>query len=161
MSLKLDYGGTDQRVVSFLEKKKPSLIAALVQKMQALMIALQAHIVSDKLSGQMLQHRTGKLIGSVRLNPDPPTSAGNEIIGGVQAGGGVAWYARVLNDGGVFDVKQRLVTQVFGHKLNHPVFTKPYQMHFPPRDFTKSSLADMRSTIIEGLQATAKEVMES
>jgi len=70
--LRIDFDGSDQRLLAYIRSRMPVLREALRIKMTGLMIALQAHIVGEKLSGQVLHHRTGKLIDSIRL--DPPSS---------------------------------------------------------------------------------------
>src|ERR1700761_6354129 len=84
-------------VEAALRGKADTIIAALVQRTQAIDEALQAKITGEKLSGQMLHQRTGKLIGSVRTIP--VTNDGATITGGVQAGGGPAYYAKFQNYG--------------------------------------------------------------
>ena len=92
--LRIDFEGSDERLLAFVRSRMPVLREALRIKMTGLMLMLAAHIVGDKLSGQVLHHRTGKLIDSVRLNPSQATASENEVAGGVESSGGPAWYGR-------------------------------------------------------------------
>src|SRR5208337_3937723 len=105
--LRIDFEGSDERLVAYIRSRMPELREALRIKMSGLMLLLQAHIVGDKLSGQVLHHRTGKLIDSIRLDPPEAAASENEVEGRVLGGGGPAWYGRVHEYGGTFDVKER------------------------------------------------------
>jgi hypothetical protein len=88
---------TDLEVQEALQKKLPAILAAVVVKMNQLNTMLVAKIVGDKLQGQVLQHRTGKLAASVRS--EDSKIEGDTVTGSVQAGGGPAYYARFQNYG--------------------------------------------------------------
>src|SRR5208337_347526 len=98
--LRIDFEGSDQRLVAYIRSRMPELREALRIKMQGLMLLLQSRIVGSKLSGQVLHHRTGKLIDSIRLNPSEATATENEVTGGVQGAGAVAWYGKVWEETG-------------------------------------------------------------
>jgi len=155
--IRIEFDGTDQQLVAFVRSRMSVLREALRIKMNGLMLMLQAHIVGQKLSGQMLHHRTGKLIDSVRLNPAEATATENEVAGGVSAGGGPAWYAKLLQDGTraheIVPVNKKALAflldgkQVIVRRVMHPG-TKP----FP---FMTESAEETREQILAGLQSAA------
>lgn len=143
--LKISFNGSDERLAEYLRLRGEKVLSAVQKQMLLTMLRVQQHIQTDKLSGTVLQHRSGKLIGSVRV--EEVRVDGSEVTGSVQAGGGPAWYGRIHEYGGVFTAKGRISK---GGKRG-----QPYQMKFPERSFMRSSLADMRSQIFEDLKAAA------
>ena len=101
MSVQMSFGGSDQKVVAWLQLKGPKIIKAIATRLTLLMLKLQQHIVRDKLSGQVLHRRTGKLAGSIVAYP--AEVSGTTLIGRVEGAGGVAWYGRVHEYGGTHD----------------------------------------------------------
>lgn len=59
------------------------VLAALTNAMEDVMEGEQA-VVQRKLSGEVLKVRTGRLLGSVRINP--PAIEGETLTGSVEAG---------------------------------------------------------------------------
>lgn len=152
--LRIDFEGSDERLLAFVRSRMPVLREALRIKMTGLLILLQAHVVGQKLSGQMLHHRTGKLIDSVRLNPPQAMATENEVAGALQAGGGPAFYARPLHDGtGSFEIVPKTKKALMFILDGKTVFAKRV-MHpgFKPHPFMTESLDEMRDTIVAGLQ---------
>jgi phage gpG-like protein len=94
----LGFDGTDRRVVKALIGKGPALFQALRLKFSQLALRLQQKIQGEKLQGQVLQHRSGKLAGSIRALD--ATTDGTKVDVAVEGGGGVAPYAAVQNYGG-------------------------------------------------------------
>jgi hypothetical protein len=92
----VSFGGSDQRVIAALRTKAPQLEKAETDTLKRLMQEL-AITVRRKLSGEVLQAREGGLLRSVRS--DVNSHFGN-LIGRVQAGGGMLWWARVHEYGG-------------------------------------------------------------
>lgn len=127
-----------------LEAKGPRVFQFLSARMNDQAVRLQAHVVGSKLSGQVLQHRSGKLAGSVRVLPSSPTSLAAEV----QAGGGPAWYGRIHEYGGVFTYLRKNKNRAFGTNVT---------AHFPERSFMRTSLNDRRSQIINALSAALQE----
>src|SRR5256885_15543014 len=84
----------DVEFIQALERKGPAIISALVRRVNQLMVSLQSFIVSNKLSGQALARRTGKLAASIRYIP--AELKGTQIEGSVEGGGGPAWYGKLF-----------------------------------------------------------------
>jgi hypothetical protein len=98
MTVRMQFGGSDQKVASWLAGRGPVVVRVLTQRLTLLMLKLQQHIVREKLSGQVLHRRTGKLAGSIATVPI--TVDGTTLIGKVVGASGPAWYGRVHEFGG-------------------------------------------------------------
>src|SRR5258708_833231 len=99
LMLKISFlGGSDQRRVEGLRPKGRVIIQVLMTKLNALIFILQSYIVPQKLSGQVLNRRTGVLAGSVR--EIPAVLEGTKIVAAVEAAGGPAFYGAVHEYGG-------------------------------------------------------------
>ena len=142
----------------YLPAKGDAVIAALTARVTSVNAALQAKIAGDKLQGNPIKSHTDKLAGSVRTIPTQ--NDGSKISGGVEAGGGPAFYAKFLEDGSAphvirpKDPKGVLAfvvggKTVFARAVNHPG-TKAYL-------FMKGTLAEERGNIVEQLQDAAAE----
>lgn len=149
----LSFSGTDGTVIQRFFGKGAAIVHALATKLQALNFQLQAKIQGEKLQGQVLNQRTGKLAASVRALPVEEEAG--QIRGSVQAGGGPAFYGRIQEKGGTseYDIapvnKQALAFMLTGKQ----VFAK--LVHHPPlkaRPFMSTSLDEMSGEIVEGLQ---------
>lgn len=152
------FNNTDARVVAALREKAPRVEESLVRKMDSVTLRLQAHIVEDKLQGQVLQHRSGKLAGSIRQIP--PTFDGQTVTGEVQGGGGPAFYGRAHEYGA--HIPERLPVNARVLHWTGPSGESVFAMHaaafdLPERSFMRSSLEDMGGSIVEELQAAAAE----
>ena len=87
-------GGEQQ--VARLRNSRASILREVMIEVERLDAVVLSR-VQEKLSGGMLQQRSGRLLGSAHKNE--ATSDGNTVIGGVEAGGGVAFYARFQAQG--------------------------------------------------------------
>lgn len=96
--IQLSFNGSDEQVAAWLQKFGPTLIAALSKHLTFLMIKLQRHIQVDKLQGQVLAQRSGKLVNSIRT--EGVREEASQLVGSVQGAGGVAWYGVVHEYGG-------------------------------------------------------------
>lgn len=137
---------------------------ALEQKIQRLTIKLQAHVVADKLQGQVLNVRTGRLqrsIGQALVSTDMT------VTGIVST---AVKYAKPLEYGfsGTVNVREHLrtITQAFGKELKSPV-TATVRAHtmqmnlMPPHSFLRSALKDMRPEILQGIDDAVKEALKN
>lgn len=135
------------------------VILALKQRLQANMEALQGKIVSDKLEGNPIKSHTHKLAGSVRV-VDAEVKE-NVITAGVQAGGGVAPYAKFLEYGtGPHDIFPRNAKAlrflmgaevVFRMQVHHP--------GTPAFHFMTNAIEQQRAAIIASLKGAIKEAV--
>lgn len=162
--IRLSFNNSDERLVQNLREKGPRILAAAKTKMDGLMISLQAKIVGEKLSGQVLNRRTGKLSNSIRALPSDIESnfQGESIVGHVEGGGGPAFYGRVQEFGGdhaydIVPINAKALHFFIGGK---EMFLK--KVHHPPlkeRSFMRSSLEEYRETIFDSLRQSVREEM--
>jgi len=177
--LRIDFEGSDERLLAFVRSRRVQLQELLRLRMTATMTLLQSHIVGDKLSGQVLHHRTGKLIDSIRLNPPEATANENEVVGGVAGGGGPAFYGRIHEYGGTFDVKER--ERRFGFNRSGEIVklltksgavrkgiygvgqqkVKAHTVTFPERSFMRTSFSELRERIIAELQDAVNKALSA
>lgn len=98
MSIRLSFNDSDRLLIARLNGRGNAIIEALSTKLTALMLRLQQHIVRDKLSGQVLHHRSGKLAGSIVAYP--AQAEGSLLVGKVEGASGPAFYGQVHEMGG-------------------------------------------------------------
>ena len=122
-----------------------------------------ADLVRAKLSGQVLNVRTGHLRASIKSQLVEDSTS---LFGRVFSDGSVP-YAAIHEYGGVtrpHEIVARYAKalafqwhgeQVFFKRVNHP------GSKIPERSYLRSSLADMQNTIIEKLTSAAKEAAET
>ena len=150
----------EQAVIARFDAMPSKVHSALWRTLQALTLNLRDHVVNDKLQGQVLEHRTGKLSRSIDWNV---ADSGDNMVGAVFATG-TAPYAHRLEYGwhGDETVKtfQRRQTMAFGKPID-PItvtvnsFTR--KANQPARSFLRSSMKDQAAMIEKSLQdAVAK-----
>jgi hypothetical protein len=91
-------GDSGRRVLSVWKTRADTLEPRLAATMNMAMLRLQQVIQRDKLSGQVLNARSGKLRASI--NVPPVEVSGSTITGTVEGAGGPAWYGQVHEAGG-------------------------------------------------------------
>lgn len=94
----ISFNGTDKRVQATIQSGGTQLRASLAKTMDRLMLELQARI-QHKLMGEVLEHKSGKLLGSVIKLPVEVEP--QRIVGRVTAAGGPAFYGRIQEKGGL------------------------------------------------------------
>ncbi|WP_208448829.1 hypothetical protein [Burkholderia cenocepacia] len=149
----------ESQVIARIGRIVPNVRNALVQRVQRLVIALQVHVVADKLSGQVLNVRTGRLRRSVN---QAVTATDTTITGVVST---PVEYAPAHEYGfqGVVTVKAHLrqVTVAWGKPLATPVNATvrehTMKMKLPEKSFLRSALADQREDILRGIREGAAE----
>lgn len=133
------------------------------QAVHRLAIELQSYIVRNKLSGQVLNKRTGHLQQSIQQKVDETP---NEITGTVYSAGDVK-YAAIHEYGGTihhpggtaYYFNERLGKMVFlsnktAASFNFPR-TKPHDIVMPQRSFMRTSLAENEDHIVKVLTEAA------
>ncbi len=104
--IRLSFNSTDWMLRDALRTKQAKLVPALEDTLDTLMLQLQRRI-QQKLSGEVLQHRSGKALASV--NKEPTVREGSRIVGKVTGGAGPAFYLRIQEVGGTrtYDILPR------------------------------------------------------
>lgn len=122
-----------------------------------LSIQLSTHVKRDKLSGQVLKNRTGRLRRSINYRVE---GEGSKLFGIV---GTNVVYARAHEYGGPVTIRAHLrtITQAFGRKLKSPVTfeVRAHTVTYPERSFLRSALADMSTEIKQKLAQAMRKVL--
>ena len=147
-------------VLAGLQSLPDRLRVELNTEMEDIVAYLAMYVVTDKLSGQVLAQRSGRLAGSV--GGGVTTDAGGTVTGTVTAD---APYAGIQERGGVTKphtilpvtgraLKFRLGDQdVFASRVKHPGSV------MPERSYLRSSLVDLHDRIVGDLSdAVARSI---
>jgi len=163
MSIELTFGGSDKALLERIRAKGAQIVRSVLREMDIDMLKLQAHIVRDKLSGQVLKrgpntpgHSGGTLAASIRKGETE--LVGTEIVGQVLGAGGDAWYGRLHEFGTTSSYEIVAINKkALRFFIDGRAIIRRSVMHPPikERSFMRSSLEDMRSQIIEDLQNAA------
>ncbi len=134
-----------------LEAVPPRVLGNLRAAVQEETANLVAYIKDQKLSGQVLQSRSGHLRDSV--NPDFQESE-TSVVG--SAGTEVS-YAGVHEYGGVYNIREheRRLTMAWGRPVKEPrlITVQGHVAHYPERSFLRSSLEENAERIKANLAA--------
>ncbi len=155
----------DRELVARLAGTTPAVHDALLKKVQFLALKLQGWVVTRKLSGQVLNVRSGNLRRSITQAVDDFGEIG--VYGRVYSAGDVK-YAGIHEFGGVIHhpggtpyiidaavdgmIKTRFVSAAFPGRVAG--VTRPHDIPMPQRSFLRSSLSDMQAEITRDLKAT-------
>lgn len=136
-------------VLEGMRRRAKRVNGAVLEAMQRIVIGLESHVVTEKLSGQVLHRRSGVLSGAVHGTVE--AGPGGTIVGKVMVGK-QAWYGKIHEYGGVFTVPAhtRKITHFFGHQFPKGqtaralAQVRTYVMNVPERSFMRSGLEDFR-----------------
>jgi phage gpG-like protein len=155
-------GGED--LIAKFDSMSPSINASLKKSVGRLTLELLREVKADKLSGQALNVRTGRLRRSINQRIE---SNGTSVAGYV---GTNVKYGAYQEYGfhGQQTVKAhlRMMTQAFGRTVKEPhqimVSAHTRNVNYPAHSFLRSALSDMTNqiqiTIKEDLEKAAQEV---
>lgn len=149
------------QVARTLESRASVLMSALTTSVSLVMLKLQAHIVSEHLSGRPgLNQITGTLATSIRAIPAKVENG--EVSGGVEGAGGPAFYGRFHEFGTSrpYSIVPKNARALKFHVGGRTVFAK--SVNHPPiqeRSFMRSSLAEMRDQIVAEIQQSVTEAL--
>jgi phage gpG-like protein len=160
--IKAEIIGVDQ-VMAKMNAIYPGVRAAVKKSITASLFELVRHVALQKLHGQVLRNRTGRLWRSIHASD--VLDNGGEISGTV---GTNVEYARVHEYGfsGTVTVKahMRMITQAWGKNLKNPhevsVRSHGRQVNLPERSFLRSSLKELAPKLIARLQADINEALK-
>jgi hypothetical protein len=152
----------EETIPEALRGKFPAVMEALARRMTYLALRLQQKIVTEKLSGQVLAHRSGKLAGSIVAYP--AEEVGTRLVARVEGATPPAQYGIVHEFGGaktyvINPVNKKALRFMVGGKV---VFAK-YVFHppLPKRAFMAPALEEMRDEILESLRQAVGEGLSS
>jgi len=142
----------------------PAVVTAAIAAKSAALADQLLGLVRQKLSGGVLQSRSGALAGSVGV--DGPTIAGDRVVTRLFAGGDLK-YAAIQEYGGVTSPHDILPSrakalaflaggeQVFAKVVHHP------GSHIPERSYLRSSLAQMADAIESGMKSAVLDALQT
>lgn len=150
-----------ERLIERLRTAPQRLLSVMATRLNIEMVRLQSKIVTEKLSGQVLHRRTGKLAGSIRV--EPTTVEGTQLTASVLGAGGPAFYGAYHEEGvshawQITAVNARALhfvsggRDVYARSVMHP----PLAM----RAFMKPALEESAAGMKERLQAALDEELE-
>ena len=150
----------DTELVQKLQAIEPKVHDSLLATITRLSIQLQANIKSQKLSGQVLNTRTGTLRRSINQRVEDTTKSITGIVG---IGKDAQKYG-VMHEFGLRKVERvsahlRKIKQAFGRPI--PPMTINVSGHsravnYPERSFMRTALADMKGEIMAELSKAVK-----
>lgn len=151
----------DRELIARLKSMPASVHAALLAKVQALALKLEGHIKRNKLSGQVLNRKSGRLMRSINSKT---TQTPDSVFGVVFQSADVP-YGAIHEFGGqtrahlIVPKKAAILRfikggdKVFATRVNHP------GSKMPERSYMRSGLRDMSEEISKGIkQAVLREV---
>jgi len=141
----------EQRVRAALERFPAELISALQRGVGRALLLIQTRTKESKLSGQVLNVRTGRLRRSIATRMDPVTGDGK--VSGVVGTKVVYAGAHEFGFHGTVSVREHLRRS----KLGKPFYVSAHSrtMHLPERSFLRSSFRELQPQIRDEI---AKEV---
>jgi phage gpG-like protein len=153
----------DREVLTKFSHMPGGLQDKLANTITKLCIKLRVHVVQDKLTGQVLNVRTGRLRRSITY--DVTTPGASSVQGTV--GTNVA-YGRFFELGfqGTENVREhlRMVKEAFGKPIKDPrqVTVREHSRHvnMPAHSFLGSALADMRPEILTQIDQAVKDAIK-
>ena len=137
----------DAAVLARLDSLPDRVRARLEVAINTLAQKLRKHVIQDKLLGQVLNRVTGDLGRSIQETVE---SSATGVVGTVYSSGDVV-YGRIHEYGATFT---RRMSVAWGKNLRAP---HDVTYHYPERSFMRSSLADMRDDIVEGITNAVEE----
>ncbi|RKV74398.1 MAG: HK97 gp10 family phage protein [Neisseria sp.] len=151
--LKMEFIGGDV-LAAVLRSYGDKVQTAIVQSVGRSALRLQREVMQNRLSGQVLNVRTGNLRRSIHQQV---TNTGSAVIGEVNTN---VRYGKAHEYGfaGTVNVKASLrqVRQAFGRPLKSPRYVQvrahSRNVRLPERSFLRSALRDMKPMIETDLQ---------
>lgn len=146
------------QVEQYLASKGQIIIAALRDELTAETVNLLSYIKDDKLSGQILNQRTGNLknSGFTEVVETPDTMTGNVSFGATVP------YAAIHNYGGDIDIPEVTGKLMVFERGGETIFTrshKAFTVRMPERNYMESSLEEKQPEILAGLQGAVDGVV--
>lgn len=146
------------RLINRLDQKPKSILDKVASTLKDQLEFLAVYIQNSKLSGQLLNVRSGDLKNSIQAELTERTS--DRAEGRVYSAGTLP-YARIQNDGGVINHPGSSKFQVFqgANGLVFTRYTRPHTITITGKHFMESGLEDrldeMRFALLDAAQKEA------
>ena len=161
--IEVSYSGSDELILRAIGAKGEEIPLAVAAKLDELDTEMQGYIVSEELSGQVLNQRSGKLAGSIRAIT--AVMEGTSVVGQVQGGGGATGIGNGKSYADLFEYGQSVDIYPVNAKVlrfvtisGEVVYAKKVHLDLP-RPFMAPALEHMRPTIISGIEEAIGEVL--
>lgn len=147
----LDVQVDDTRVQVRIDAMPGNVHSELLKEIISLQLSIRNYIISNLLSGQLLNHQTGKLWSSI-FTP-PPEDSQTAVSGSVLQQNSIAPYGARLNDGGpAYDIFPKSAKALKFTVGGAEVFAKVVHMPaFEGRHYMETGLRDNAQAIVDGL----------
>ena len=158
--LKMEFIGGDV-LAAVLRSYGGKVQTAIVQSIGRSALRLQSEVMDNRLSGQVLNIRTGNLHRSIHQQV---TSSGGLVVGEVNTNVRYG-VAHEYGFAGTVNVKasMRQIRQAFGRPLKSPRYVQirahSRNVKLPERSFLRSALRDMKPEIEADLQKSIEGVL--
>lgn len=158
--LSISFKGDQRRFIQAMRSKGPRIIQVLTTKLTGSMLKLASYVQTKKLSGQVLNARTGNLRASVRAIP--AHLEGTKLEAGVEAAGGTAFYGAFHEYGTsrpyeIRAVNGRALSFVMGGKQRF--FASVIHPPIKQRAFLAPSIEENIDSIMSDLRTGVTEVV--
>ena len=154
----------DAAVVARLQGLSPKIRQGLTQAMQVQWFRIQTATRRQKLSGDPLHRRTGVLASSINVGGGQTVTTFEDRPEAITARVGTrVRYGAVHENGGTFQVPAytRHITKVFGRPVTpREVAVSAHSVTFPQRSFLRSTLADLKPSIIAAIEAAVSDAVK-
>lgn len=141
-----------QEATVFLTGSGERVLKAMRVAFARIAIQLQRYIVTQKLSGQVLAHRTGTLASSVIQRVE---ERDGKIVAIVQAGG-LAPYAAIHEYGGTVTIPEHLSVSRLGNQFT----VRSHEAKFPVRSYMRTSLEENLDMYVNEINKALKEAFQ-
>lgn len=131
-----------EQLANDLNVVRANLLSALKTELTKASFDVSAHVKDQKLSGQVLKVKSGRLRRSINAKPVRETDTGVEALVGTNVE-----YARIHEFGFKGSVNVREYMRQSKDKFKVRVRAHARKLNLPERSFLRSSLADMRQDI--------------
>ncbi len=148
----------DKELMARIDAMPGAVRAALLKKVTGLTLKLEGRITNEKLSGQVLHARTGRLRRSISSRVEETPIA---VYGKAVSSGDVK-YGAIHEFGGqtkphVIEAKGKALAFMMGGKMRFAKKVNHPGSKMPTRSYMRSSLKDMQVEIIDGLKDAVRE----
>ena len=152
-----------------IRRVKLQVNTAIGRCMERIAIWLQRDIKDNALEGQILQHRSGKLTGSIRSWVE---MGDHEMVAWIQGGGGVAPYGAVHEFGGTFTIPAHIAQRhaASARRMRRKGIdtvadtwwtVREHTATFPERSFMRSRLHENEGMFLSWIERAVSESLQT
>lgn len=156
----IEFTVDSSQVEALLDKKAEIIIASLRSELTAQTTNLLSYVKDEKLSGQVLNQRSGNLKNSGFTSFE---ETADTMVGNVSFGATVP-YAAIHEYGGEINIPEVSGKLMVFERDGQTIFTRRHRaftVRMPARSYLEPSLEEEGPTIIAGLQGAVDEAVAS